>query len=73
MLLSSVPVHSGQCSVQKVVSCDNVFTPGFPSVSSIRFMVSGFILGSFIHVDLSFVQNDKCGTICVLHVDALFD
>jgi hypothetical protein len=33
----------------------------FLTFSSIRFSVSGFILRSLIHIDLSFVQGDKYG------------
>jgi hypothetical protein len=33
---------------------------------SIKFSVSGFMLRSLIHVDLSFVQGDTCRSICVL-------
>jgi hypothetical protein len=35
----------------------------FPTFSSIRFSVSGFLLCSLIHVDLIFVQVDKNGSI----------
>jgi hypothetical protein len=38
----------------------------FPTFSSIRFSVSGFTWRSFIHFDLSFVQGDKNGYICLL-------
>jgi hypothetical protein len=31
----------------------------FPTFSSVRFSVSGFMLRSLIHLDLSFVQGDK--------------
>jgi hypothetical protein len=31
----------------------------FPTFSSIRFNVSGFLMRSLIHLDLSFVQGDK--------------
>jgi hypothetical protein len=33
----------------------------FPTFSSTRFSVSGFIWRSLIHLDLSFVQEDKNG------------
>ena len=38
----------------------------FPTFSSIRFSVSGFKWKSLIHLDLSFVQGDKDGSICIL-------
>ena len=34
--------------------------------SSIRFSVFSFMLRSLIHLDLSFVQGDKYGSICIL-------
>jgi hypothetical protein len=34
--------------------------------SSIRFSVSSFMLRSLIHLDLSFVQGDKFGSIFIL-------
>ena len=41
---------------------------------SIRFSVSGFILRSLIQLDLSFVQGDKYGPICILlHADIQLD
>jgi hypothetical protein len=46
----------------------------FPSFSSIRFSVSGFMLKSLIHLDLSFVPGDKYGSIFVfLYVDSQLD
>jgi hypothetical protein len=42
----------------------------FLTFYSIRFSVSGFMLRSLIHLDLSFVQGDRCGSICILlHAD----
>jgi hypothetical protein len=38
----------------------------FPNFSSITFSVSGFIWRSLIHLDLSFVQGDKNGSIHIL-------
>ena len=38
----------------------------FPTFSSISFSVSGFMWSSLIHLDLSFVQGDKNGSICIL-------
>ena len=38
----------------------------FPTFSSISFSVSGFMWSSLIHLDLSFVQRDKNGSICIL-------
>ena len=45
----------------------------FPTFCSIRFSVSSFMLRSLIHLDLSFVQGDKYGSICILlHADIQF-
>ena len=45
-----------------------------PTFSSIRFSVSGFMLRSLIHLDLSFVQGDRYGSICILlHADIQLD
>jgi len=42
----------------------------FPIFSFISFSVSGFMWMSLIHLDLSFVQCDKSGSICIpLHAD----
>ena len=42
----------------------------FCTFSSISFSVSGFMWMSLIHLDLSFVQGDKNGLICILlHAD----
>ena len=38
----------------------------FPTFFSINFNVSGFIASSLIHLDLSFVQGDKNGSIHIL-------
>jgi hypothetical protein len=38
----------------------------FPTFSSISFRVSGFMWSSLIHLDLSFVQVDKNGSIYIL-------
>ena len=38
----------------------------FPTFSSINFSVSGFMWRSLIHLDLSFVQGDKNGSILIL-------
>ena len=44
-----------------------------PHFSS-RFSVSSFMLKSLIHLDLSFVQGDKYGSICTfLHADIQLD
>jgi hypothetical protein len=46
----------------------------FPTFSSVRLSVPGFLLSSLIHLDLSFVQGDKCECICILlHSDIQFD
>ena len=38
-----------------------------PTFSSINFSVSGFMWSSLIHIDLSFVQGDKNGSIYIIH------
>ena len=39
-----------------------------------RFSVSGFMLSSLVHMDLSFVQGDRCGFMCILlHEDIQLD
>jgi hypothetical protein len=46
----------------------------FPTFCSIRFIISGFMLRSLIHLDLSFVQGDKYGSIFILlHTDYQLD
>jgi hypothetical protein len=42
-----------------------------PTFSSINFNVSGFMCSSLIHLDLSFVQGDKNGSIRILLHDNL--
>jgi hypothetical protein len=37
-----------------------------PTFSSISFSVYGFLWRSLIHLDLSFVQGDKNGSICIV-------
>ena len=46
-----------------LVFCGYVFQVFFPNFSSIRFSVSGFKWRSLIHLDLSFVEGDKNGSI----------
>lgn len=42
----------------------------FPSFSHIRFSVSGYMLRSLVHLNLSCVQGDMYGSLCILlHVD----
>jgi hypothetical protein len=41
----------------------------FPTFSSINFNISGLMHRSLIHLDLSFVQGDKNGSICILLLD----
>ena len=44
-----------------------------PTFYSIRFSVSGFVLRDKIHLELNFVQGDRCGSICVLlHAHAVW-
>jgi hypothetical protein len=38
----------------------------FPNFSSVRFIISGFMWRSLTLLDLSFVQGDKNGSICIL-------
>jgi hypothetical protein len=38
----------------------------FPTFSSISFSVSGFVWSSLIHLDLTLVQGDRSGSICIL-------
>ena len=45
----------------------------FPTFSSIKFNVSGFMLRSLIGMKLSFVQDDIYESICIVHVDVQFD
>jgi hypothetical protein len=46
----------------------------FPTFFFISFNASGFMWRSLIHLDLSFVQGDKNGSICILlHVDYQFN
>ena len=46
----------------------------FPTFSSIRFIVSGFMLRSLIPLNLSFFKSDKDGLICILlHADHQLD
>jgi hypothetical protein len=45
-----------------------------PTFSSISFSVTGFLWSSLIHLDLSFVQGDKNGSIHILlHDNLLFE
>ena len=37
-----------------------------PTFSSVRLSISGFMLGSLIHLDLRFVHCDTYGSICIL-------
>lgn len=43
-----------------------MFSRLFPTLSSIRFSVSDFMLRSLIHLYLSFMQCDKYGSICII-------
>jgi hypothetical protein len=43
-----------------------IFSRLSPTFSSINFSVSGFMWRSLIHLDLSLVQGDKNGSICIL-------
>jgi hypothetical protein len=51
------------CFLQELFSCTYAFC-------SVRFSVSRFILKFLIHLDLSFVQGDRYGSIFILlHID----
>ena len=50
---------SGSCLLYQWVQ-------GYSLLCSIRFSISGFTLRSLIHLDLSFLQGDKYGSICIL-------
>ena len=51
-------------------SCQPMSLRLFHTFSYIRFSISGFRWRSLIHLDLSFVQGDKNGSICILlHAD----
>ena len=52
-------------SVQEIVSCNNVFE-AIPCFLFYYMYCVWFMLRSLIHVDLRFVQGDKCGSICIL-------
>jgi hypothetical protein len=57
---------------QKFPLCQWVW--GFPTFSCIWFSASGFMLSYLIHLDLSFVQGDKCGPIFIfLYTDHQLD
>jgi hypothetical protein len=43
-----------------------IFSWLFPTFNSMSFSVSGFMLNSLIHLDLSFVQGEKYGSILTL-------
>ena len=48
-----------------IKNCLSVALKVTSTFSSIRFSVSGFMLRFLIHLDLSFVQSDKYGSICI--------
>ena len=41
----------------------------FPTFSSISFPVSGFMWSSLIHLDMTLVQGDQNGSLCILQHD----
>ena len=53
-------------SAQEVFSCINKFKATFHTFSSIIFSESCFMVRSLTCLDLSFVQGDKYGSICLL-------
>jgi hypothetical protein len=47
-----------------------IYSRLFSTISSVSFSVSGFMWSSLIHLDLSFVQGDKNGSIhIILHAN----
>jgi hypothetical protein len=52
------------CSVQECFPCAHIFE-AFP-FSFISFSVSAFMWSALIHLDLSFEQGNKNGSICIL-------
>jgi hypothetical protein len=56
----------------KAIALQECFSPApislrlFPTFSSISFSISGFMWSPLIHLDLSFVQGDRNGSICIL-------
>jgi hypothetical protein len=52
-------------SLQEFSPCAHIFE-AFPTFSSVNFSVSGFMWSFLIHLDLSFVQGDKNGSISIL-------
>ena len=54
------------CSIQEFFPLCPYLRGSSSLFSSISFSVSGFMWRSLIHLDLSFVQGDKNGLICLL-------
>ena len=66
------PTWSGWMMAQVIAVLFRIFSPVpissrlFPTFSSISFRVTGFMWSSLIHLDLSFVQGNKNGSIRIL-------
>jgi hypothetical protein len=56
------------CSVQEFLPCVLIFE-AFPHFLTISFRVSGFMWSSLIHLDLTFIDRDNNGSICILLQD----
>lgn len=52
------------CSIRKAFSCAGV--QGYPPISLLSDLVFLLSLNSLIHLELNFVQSDKCGFLCIL-------
>jgi hypothetical protein len=50
----------------KKISTITIHPKLIPTFSFIIFIVSGFVLRILIHLDFSFVEDDGCGSICIL-------
>ena len=57
----------------RLLSPAKMHSKTFPTFFSIRFSAPCFMFRSLIHLNLSFVQSYKYGSIFFLHVDILLD
>ena len=57
----------------RILSPAKMHSKTFPTFFSIRFSAPCFMFRSLIHLNLSFVQSYKYGSIFFLHVDILLD
>jgi hypothetical protein len=62
---SSSYITSHCSSIQEFFPCA-ISSRLFPTFSSISFSISGFMWSSLIHLDLTLVQGDRNGSICIL-------